>query len=122
MLSGFILRSRYQKPDAEETKPDNSLQTGSLQAKKRKAEKVEIKELLTFEKVARDWHSSNRTWSENHRTTVLSSLESHLFPIIGNRNITELKTRDLLVPLKRAEAMGRLELVSVITVKTCSRL
>lgn len=81
-------------------------------SEKRKADKVEIKGLLTFEKVARDWHSSNRTWSENHRTTVLSSLESHLFPIIGNRNITELKTRDLLIPLKRAEATGHLELAS----------
>ena len=81
-------------------------------SEKRKADKVEIKGLLTFEKVARDWHSSNRTWSESHRTTVLSSLESHLFPIIDNRNITELKTRDLLIPLKRAEATGHLELAS----------
>lgn len=81
-------------------------------SEKRKAEKVEIKGLLTFEKVARDWHASNRTWSESHRTTVLNSLVSHLFPIIGNRNITELKTRDLLVPLKRAEATGHLELAS----------
>lgn len=81
-------------------------------SEKRKAEKVEIKGLLTFEKVARDWHASNRTWSESHRTTVLNSLVSHLFPIIGNRNITELKTRDLLIPLKRAEATGHLELAS----------
>jgi len=81
-------------------------------SEKRKADKVEIKGLLTFEKVARDWHSSNRTWSESHRTTVLNSLVSHLFPIIGNRNITELKTRDLLIPLKRAEATGHLELAS----------
>ncbi len=61
-------------------------------SEKRKAEKVEIKGLLTFEKVAREWHASNRTWSESHRTTVLNSLVSHLFSIIGNRNITELKT------------------------------
>jgi len=81
-------------------------------SEKRKADKVEIKGLLTFEKVARDWHSSNRTWSESHRTTVLNSLVSHLFPIIGNRNITELKTRDLLIPLKRAEATGHLELAA----------
>lgn len=40
---------------------------------KRKSEKVEEKGLLTFETVARDWHSSNRTWSDSHRTTVLNS-------------------------------------------------
>lgn len=68
--------------------------------------------MLTFETVARNWHSSNRTWSDSHRTTVLNSLISHLFPLIGKRNITELKTRDLLLPLKKAEAAGHLELAA----------
>lgn len=79
---------------------------------KRKAGKIEEKGLLTFETVARNWHSSNRTWSVSHRTTVLNSLISHLFPVIGKRNITELKTRDLLLPLKKAEAAGHLELAA----------
>ncbi len=78
----------------------------------RKADKIEEKGLLTFETVARNWHSSNRTWSESHRTTVLNSLITHLFPVIGKRNICELKTRDLLVPLKKAEATGHLELAA----------
>ncbi|KQN47930.1 integrase [Serratia sp. Leaf51] len=79
---------------------------------KRKSEKIEEKGLLTFETVARDWHSSNRTWSDSHRTTVLNSLITHLFPVIGKRNITELKTRDLLLPLKNAEKSGHLEVAS----------
>lgn len=81
-------------------------------SEKRKSEKVEEKGLLTFETVARDWHSSNRTWSDSHRTTVLNSLITHLFPVIGKRNITELKTRDLLLPLKNAEKSGHLEVAS----------
>ncbi|EJC8212926.1 MULTISPECIES: tyrosine-type recombinase/integrase [Enterobacteriaceae] len=79
---------------------------------KRKKEKIEEKGLLIFETVARDWHSSNRTWSDSHRTTVLNSLITHVFPVIGKRNITELKTRDLLVPLKKAEETGHLELAA----------
>lgn len=79
---------------------------------KRKTEKIEEKGLLIFETVARDWHSSNRTWSDSHRTTVLNSLITHVFPVIGKRNITELKTRDLLVPLKKAEETGHLELAA----------
>lgn len=79
---------------------------------KRKSEKIEEKGLHTFETVARDWHSSNRTWSDSHRTTVLNSLITHLFPVIGKRNITELKTRDLLLPLKNAEKSGHLEVAS----------
>lgn len=86
----------------------NSIDPGE----KRKAGKIEEKGLLTFETVARNWHSSNRTWSDSHRTTVLNSLISHLFPVIGKRNITELKTRDLLLPLKKAEAAGHLELAA----------
>lgn len=34
--SVFILRSRYQKPDAEETKPSNSLQMALIQVKNAK--------------------------------------------------------------------------------------
>lgn len=68
---------------------------------RRKTEKIEEKGLLIFETVARDWQSSNRTWSDSHRTTVLNSLITHVFPVIGKRNITELKTHDLLVPLKK---------------------
>ncbi|MGA6472619.1 tyrosine-type recombinase/integrase [Escherichia coli] len=79
---------------------------------KRKTEKIEEKGLLIFETVARDWHSSNRTWSDSHRTTVLNSLITHVFPVIGKRNISELKTRDLLVPLKKAEETGHLELAA----------
>ncbi|HDL7361905.1 tyrosine-type recombinase/integrase [Yersinia enterocolitica] len=86
----------------------NSIDPGE----KRKAGKIEEKGLLTFETVARNWHSSNRTWSDSHRTTVLNSLISHLFPVIGKRNITELKTRDLLLPLKKAESAGHLELAA----------
>lgn len=81
-------------------------------SEKRKAEKIESKGLLTFEQVAREWHTSNRTWSDSHRTTVLNSLVTHLFPVIGKRNISDLKTRDLLVPLKKAEASGHNELAS----------
>lgn len=81
-------------------------------SEKRKAEKIESKGLLTFEQVAIEWHTSNRTWSDSHRTTVLNSLVTHLFPVIGKRNISDLKTRDLLVPLKKAEASGHNELAS----------
>ncbi|WP_337015802.1 tyrosine-type recombinase/integrase [Pantoea agglomerans] len=81
-------------------------------SEKRKAEKIESKGLLTFEQVAQQWHTSNRTWSDSHRTTVLNSLVSHVFPVIGKRNVSELKTRDLLVPLKKAEASGHNELAS----------
>lgn len=66
----------------------------------------------TFEAVARQWHKSNKKWSEAHSDKVLKSLEGHVFPYIGSRDITSLKTPDLLVPVKAAEAKEIYEIAS----------
>lgn len=66
----------------------------------------------TFEAIARQWHSSNKKWSESHSEKTLKSLESHVFPFIGSRDITTLKTPDLLVPVKTAEAKEIYEIAS----------
>ncbi|MGM0998422.1 MAG: tyrosine-type recombinase/integrase, partial [Pseudomonadota bacterium] len=59
---------------------------------------------LAFETIARQWHASNKKWSESHSEKVLKSLESHVFPYIGLRDITTLKTPDLLIPIRAAES------------------
>ncbi|WP_337237315.1 tyrosine-type recombinase/integrase [Proteus faecis] len=85
----------------------------------KKAVRVEQeKEAITFEKVARDWHASNKKWSELHSARVLKSLEDNLFAAIGHYNIAELKTRDLLAPIKAVEMSGRLELASRLQQRT----
>lgn len=66
----------------------------------------------TFEAIARQWHSSNKKWSESHSEKTLKSLETHVFPFIGSRDITSLKTPDLLVPVKAAEAKEIYEIAS----------
>ena len=58
----------------------------------------------TFEAVARQWHCSNKAWSVSHSDKTLKSLETHVFPFIGSRDIASLRTPDLLVPVKAAEA------------------
>ena len=57
----------------------------------------------TFEAVARQWHSSNKKWSGAHSEKILTSLVTHVFPFIGSRDITSLRTPDLLIPVKAAE-------------------
>ncbi|WP_447874397.1 tyrosine-type recombinase/integrase [Serratia fonticola] len=79
---------------------------------KKKTDKVEQNEARTFEEVAIEWHATNKKWSEEHSKRVLKSLEDNLFPAIGKRNIGELKTRDLLAPIKVVEQSGRLEVAS----------
>ncbi|WP_404881480.1 tyrosine-type recombinase/integrase, partial [Klebsiella pneumoniae] len=75
-------------------------------------------EAITFEVVAREWHASNKKWSASHSARVLKSLEDNLFAAIGKRNITELKTRDLLVPIKAVESSGRLEVAARLQQRT----
>ncbi|MBJ8385446.1 tyrosine-type recombinase/integrase [Citrobacter cronae] len=85
----------------------------------KKAVKVEMEqEAITFEVVARDWHASNQKWSESHSARVLKSLEDNLFAAIGNQNIAELKTRDLLIPIKAVEMSGRLEVAARLQQRT----
>ena len=66
----------------------------------------------TFEFVARQWHAANKTWSADHRTRILRSLEKDLFPYIGNKQIKELNTPQLLAPIKRVDKAGNYDTAS----------
>ncbi|WP_374446948.1 tyrosine-type recombinase/integrase [Providencia sp.] len=79
---------------------------------KKELKEEQQKEFNTFEKIARDWHATNKKWSEGHSHRVLKSLEDNIFAAIGKRNIAELKTRDLLEPIKAVEMSGRLEVAA----------
>ncbi|EIV6183755.1 tyrosine-type recombinase/integrase [Enterobacter roggenkampii] len=92
----------------------NSIDPGD----KKKNDKVELEEARTFEQLAIEWHATNKKWSEEHSRRVLKSLEDNLFPAIGKRNIAELKTRDLLAPIKAVELSGRLEVASRLQQRT----
>ena len=85
---------------------------------KRAVKEEQTKEAITFESVARDWHATNKKWSEDHSRRVLKSLEDNLFPAIGKRSIDSFSTRDLLVPIKVVEATGRLEVASRLQQRT----
>ena len=85
---------------------------------KKKNDKVEQSKARTFEQLAIEWHATNKKWSEEHSRRVLKSLKDNLFPAIGKRNIAELKTRDLLAPIKAVEMFGRLEVASRLQQRT----
>lgn len=74
----------------------------SIKAKQQDDEK-------TFEAVARAWHADNKKWSALHAERILKNLADEIFPSIGNTHIADLKTRNLLAPLKSVERSGRLE-------------
>lgn len=61
----------------------------------------------TFETIAREWHASNKRWSEDHRSRVLRYLELYIFPHIGSSDIRQLKTSHLLAPIKKVDVSGK---------------
>ncbi len=78
----------------------------------KRAKKVVPDLQLSFEHIARRWHASNKQWAQSHSDKVLKSLETHVFPFIGNRDITTLRTPDLLIPVRAAEAKQIYEIAS----------
>lgn len=67
----------------------------------------------TFEVVARAWHvveEKKGKWSADYAKLYMQRMEADLFPDLGHRLIAELKTRDLIKPVKKIEERGALEL------------
>ncbi|WP_038257822.1 tyrosine-type recombinase/integrase, partial [Xenorhabdus bovienii] len=75
-------------------------------AEKRGAQ-LESKGAPSFEQVAREWHASNKRWSEDHSNRILRSLEHYIFPHIGRLDISTLRTSQLLAPIKSVDADGK---------------
>ena len=65
-----------------------------------------------FKNVALAWHKSNRKWSQNTADRLLASMNNHIFPVIGNLPVSELKPRHFIDLLKGIEEKGLLEVAS----------
>ncbi|QII37530.1 integrase arm-type DNA-binding domain-containing protein [Rouxiella badensis] len=81
-------------------------------SQQRIAEKAARSPEKTFKHVAMSWHISNRTWSENHASRLLASMNNHIFPVIGHLPVAELKPRHFIDLLKGIEQKGLLEVAA----------
>lgn len=82
----------------------------------RKTKKAALTEaaLNTFEAIAREWHSNSKpNWSDNHAERLLKRLEQDVFPFIGTKAITTIKTPEIVEILKR---------VAIRTLETAHRI
>ncbi len=71
---------------------------------------AQLKSANSFESVAREWHSKRReTWSADHARRILQSLETDVFPHIGDRPIVELTAPEVLAVLRRIESRDALD-------------
>ena len=95
------LRDRAREQVAEGVDPSQIRK--ALNASKSSAEN-------TFEVIAREWHVKfTPTWTTGHAKTILSRLESNVFPWLGGRSIIDIKAPELLMVLRRIESRGALE-------------
>lgn len=80
---------------------------------KKQAEVKELKakrdKTRTFTVVAKAWFATKTKWSKDYGDSVWKRLETYAFPAIGDKDVAELDTGDLLVPVKKVEALGYLE-------------
>jgi len=78
----------------------------------RKADKLaaSIAAASTFEAIAHEWHDrESHEWSAVHSERVMSAMEQHIFPFIGNRPIAEIQPLELLAVLRRVESAGKID-------------
>lgn len=72
-----------------------------------KGAQSEAEGAFTFETIARQWHASNLTWSDDHRQRILNTLEQYIFPFIGALDARKLRTSQILAPIKAVDATGK---------------
>ncbi|NLV24182.1 MAG: integrase arm-type DNA-binding domain-containing protein, partial [Deltaproteobacteria bacterium] len=90
----------------------------------KKARKFEEKmsQANTFKKAALQWHEKNRhTWVPSYADQIMRRLEADIFPVIGDRPISELKPMHLLAALQGIEKRGALESAHRIK-QTCGQI
>lgn len=57
-------------------------------------------------------------WSAEHKKRVLRYFELYVFPTNGSCDITKMKVKDLLVPIKEVEKAGKLDVASRLQQRT----
>ena len=67
----------------------------------------------TFETMARKWlEQESKSWSKGHAKKIVTGLERHIFPHIGNAPINSIKASELLEVLEITQNDGKHELTN----------
>jgi integrase len=73
-------------------------------------EEEKLRETTTFNMVAKEWFSrQSLQWTERHSRGVLSSLNMHVYPDLGEMPISSISKQDIISTLRKLEAEGKNE-------------
>lgn len=74
----------------------------------------------TLKLVAREWHEKQKhRWIDHHAQSVMGSLETNVFPNLGDRPIREITALELLTTLRKIEKRGALDVAQRV-LQRCS--
>ena len=66
----------------------------------------------SFKVIACEWHSKySGKWAEKYQNKILARLEQDIFPIIGDKSINNIASRDVLDALRKIGDRGAIETV-----------
>ncbi|WP_338670444.1 integrase arm-type DNA-binding domain-containing protein [Pantoea dispersa] len=81
---------------------------GEVKQAEKQAQRVAVTN--SFEELAQEWHAHKREgWSKGYADDILEYLRKDVFPWIGRRAITDIKTTDMLSVLRKMEQRGVLD-------------
>jgi integrase len=70
-----------------------------------------LKSVTTFEAIAREWCESRKhKWVTSYGEAMMTRLENHVFPKLGDRPIADINAPELLAVLRIVENSGALDL------------
>jgi integrase len=100
---------------AERTKA-KQLQAGGIdpsQSKRIEKAQKRAAAVNTFELVAREWHANkSETWKENTAKEAINRLQNDIFPMFGNRPISEVDAPLLIDALRLVEKRGAVDMAA----------
>lgn len=133
--SGKYTVGRYPELSLQEARKEHQearklVRQGSNPAMERRKKKQAIvaETLLTkrkrddsFQIIACEWIDQQKgAWSHNHAEAVLTTLETNVFPYIGEDSIETITPPDVLKTLRRIEKRGSLEIARKVLQRTTS--
>ncbi len=75
----------------------------------------EFKQNQGFEIVAREWFENEKGgWKKRHADVVINSLEQDVFPYLATRNISAIRSPELLTIIRRIEKRGALQVATKV--------
>jgi integrase len=103
------LRTAREKADEARRQVADGIDPGLLRQERKRQAALDA--AITFELVGREWWEHRRDgWTPGHADDVLHRLEADVFPRLGTRPISQIRSPELLACLRKIEDRGAMEL------------